>query len=404
MLLRIAWRNIWRNRRRSIIVIGSIVVGVVAAVMNDGLSTGMIHQMLHNQIGTHVSHIQIHKRGFNDNKIIQSYIPDPARVERALENTADIEAWSKRVITFGLLSSAQNSSGGVVVGVQPEREALVTTISESIVEGEYLSGGSHEVVIGRELADKLDVELGDKVVGMASAISGKVGADLFRVVGIFETLSTEFDKTYMFISLASAQQMLELGDNVSEFAMVCGENVVVDSVQIAVTSQLDDDYEVLSYSNLLPMLMNQMQMYEQMMFIIYLIVGIAMVFGIINTMLMSVFERIQEFGVLMAIGMKNSRLFSMIMIEAFFLGIIGTVLGLVCALLINWPLSATGIDLSMFAEGLKSFGAGAIIYPVITSTTIINAIVIIPLVTVVGALYPAVKAMRLEPMYAIRYV
>ncbi len=404
MLLRIAWKNIWRNRRRSIIVIGSIVVGVVAAVLNDGLSTGMIHQMLHNQIGTHVSHIQIHKRGFNDNKIIQSYVPDPARIERALENTEGIEAWSKRVISYGLLSSAQNSSGGVIVGVQPEKEALVTTIGESIVEGVYLSGDAHEVVIGRKLADKLDVELGDKVVGMASALSGKVGADLFRVVGIFETLSTEFDKTYMFISLASAQQMLELGDNVSEFAMICGEDVAVDSVQMAVTSQLDDNYEVLSYFNLLPMLINQMQMYEQMMFIIYLIVGIAMIFGIINAMLMSVFERIQEFGVLMAIGMKNSRLFSMIMIEAFYLGIIGTALGLACALLINWPLSATGIDLSMFAEGLKSFGAGAIIYPVITSTTIMNAIVIIPLVTVIGALYPAIKAMRLEPMHAIRYV
>ncbi|PLX32232.1 MAG: ABC transporter permease [Ignavibacteria bacterium] len=404
MILTIAWRNIWRNRRRSLIVLISIVVGVAALMFNDGMSVGMIHQMLENRIGSHVTHIQIHAKGFNDNQVIQNYVPNPALVEQALASTDGIDSWSRRVVTFGLLSSALNSSGGLIIGVDPAQEHEVTTIAESIVEGEYLSGGTHEVVIGRKLAEKLQVGLGDKVVGMASAISGDVGSDLFRVVGIFETVSSEFDKTHMFTALPNAQSMLELEDNILEYAMVVTDIEQVEQVAAELRSKLGPDYEVLTYNTLLPMLVAQLEMYDQMMYVVYVIIGLAMIFGIVNTMLMSVFERIQEFGVLMAIGMKNSILFWMVIFEAAILGVIGTVIGLAIGSASVLIMGSIGLDFSMFAEGLTSFGAGAIIYPKLTLTTITNVSVIIPLTAVLGAVYPAIRAMRLQPVTAIRYV
>ncbi|MFZ1729686.1 MAG: FtsX-like permease family protein [Bacteroidota bacterium] len=404
MLFTIAWRNVWRNRRRSQIVMVSIIVGVVAVMFNDGLSTGMIHQMLDNQIGSHVSHIQIHAKGFNDNRVIQNYVHNPSEVEQALDRTPGVRHWSKRVSTFGLLSSAVNSSGGLIIGVDPIREPGVTSIKASMVEGSYLSGKPHEVVIGRRLADRLQVGLGDKVVGMASTLGGDVGSELFRVAGIFETVSSDFDKMYMFTSLESAQKMLELDGKPLEFAVIVDDISQVDKIAAELRRTLGGKYEVLSYIDILPLLVAQVEMYSQMMLIIYVIIGLAMVFGIINTMLMSVFERIQEFGVLMAIGMKNSYVFRMVMTEALILAALGTGIGLAIGMLLLLILNSIGINFSMFAEGLTSFGVGAIIYPKLTINSIMSVVIIIPLTALLGSLYPAFKATRLQPVSAIRYV
>ncbi|MCB2203652.1 ABC transporter permease [bacterium] len=404
MLLTIAWRNLWRNKRRSVIVLTSIIVGITAVMFNDGLSIGMIRQMLENSIGSHVSHIQIHSKGFNDNRVIQNAIPSNSKVENVLASTQGIKHWSPRVLSFGLLSSALNSSGGIIVGVNPQQEKDVTTIKRSIIEGTYLTGAAHEVVIGRRLADKLKVGLGDKVVGMASALSGDVGSELYRVTGIFETVSSEFDKSYMFTSISDARNMLELGDRTLEYAVIVSDINKVEDVAAELRHKLGDKYEVLTYIDLLPILVSQVDMYKTMMYVVYLIIALAMIFGIVNTMLMSVFERINEFGVLMAIGMRVSRIFYMVLIEAGTLGVIGTGAGLLLGTGLLLIFSSVGIDFSVFSEGLTSFGVGAVIYPRLTIDTILNVIVIIPLTTVLGAVYPAWRAMRLQPVTAIRYV
>ena len=404
MLLTLAWRNIWRNRRRSILVMVSVAIGVMALLLYDSVSRGMLHQMLDNQIGSHVSHIQVHRAGFNDNKVIQSTIPVQDRVETMIKADPHVSVYSPRVVTFGLLSSAVNSSGGVIIGIDPGKEAKITSIKSSIVEGGYLSGAPHEVLVGRKLAEKLGVGIGDKVVGMASTVTGDVGSDLFRVVGLFETVSSEFDKSYIYISLPNAQATLEMGGCISEFAIVTDNVEMIDQIRDRLREEMGAEYEVLSYKDIMPMIVAQMGMYEESMYIVYLIIGLAMIFGIINTMLMSVFERIQEIGVLMAIGMRNARIFVMILIEAMYLSVIGTGLGVAIALLLYLPLSVTGVDFSVFSEGLASFGIGAVVYPKITVMEIVDAALIIPVIAAIGAMYPALRAIRLQPIYAIRFV
>ncbi len=404
MLLTIAWRNIWRNRRRSLIVLTSVAVGLVSILLNDGLSIGMVRQIFENQIGSHVSHIQIHSKGFNDNKVITNSMADPAKVEVVLSRTAGVVHYSPRVVTYGLLSSAVNSSGCTIVGIDPVEEREVTSISRSVVEGTYLTGKPHEVVIGKKLAEKLGVGIGDKVVGMASTVNGSVGADMFRIVGLFQTVSSEFDKSYMFISLRSAQEMLEMGSAVSEFAIITEDRREAEQISEKLKSALGPSYEVLTYADIMPLMISQMRIYEESMYIVYVIVGLAMIFGIVNTMLMSVFERIREFGVLMSIGMKNSRLVGMILLEAAVLGVVGAAVGLLAGLGLLIPLSHSGLHLSMFAESLTSFGTGSVIYPVLRPVAVVESMVIIPLIAVIGAIYPALKAIRFEPVRALRYV
>jgi ABC-type lipoprotein release transport system permease subunit len=273
-----------------------------------------------------------------------------------------------------------------------------------MIEGNYLTGKKHEIILGKKMAEKLEVGLGDKVIIMAAAFDGKVSSDMFRVTGIFQTASSEFDKFFVFTNIKQAQELLGLGNKITEIAICLNDRSLVDSTKNSVLSSLGEPYEVLSYKDLLPNLIALLDTASSLMLAIYIISGIAMIFGIINTKLMSVFERIREFGILMANGMKNSQIFRMIILEAFFLGSIGIIIGIIISIIIYLPLSKYGIDLSTFAESLSSLGISAIIYPELKVTSLITASVVILLTTILGALYPAIKAIRFEPVKAIRYI
>ena len=239
---------------------------------------------------------------------------------------------------------------------------------------------------------------------MSNTTEGDVGSDLFRITGLFRTFSSEFDKTNVYIPLKSAQRLLGIGDNIYEFAIVANHYQNASLIASSISKQIGSKYEVFSYKDILPFLVLQIDMYGQLSFVITLIVSLALIFGIINTMLMAVFERVREFGVLMSIGMKNKKIFSMILLEALILGIFGTVIGTLSGLIIQLPLIHTGINLSLFAQSLNSLGVGAIIYPIISPENTFVTFITIPIVTVLGAIYPAVKAIRLQPVYALHYV
>jgi ABC-type lipoprotein release transport system permease subunit len=403
MIFKLAWRNIWRNKRRTLIVVVSIVVSVSVLLLIDTLSMGMMKQMLDNQINLHIAHIQIHKRGFNDDKTVKNYIPDSEKIEEVLRQIDEIKFYSRRVISYGLINSAFNSSGVIIVGVEPEREKNITIISRSIVEGKYI-GEERGIILGKKLAQKLNVEIGDKVVLMVSDLNGNVSSDVFRVIGLYESPSSEFDKVYVYIPIESAQQLLGLGDKVIEFALILKDQNFINSVKDEIARAIGNSYEVLSYDDISPLIRIGIEMYKELIWIYYLIFGIAVGFGVVNIMLMSVFERVREFGVLKAIGMKNKKIFALILLESFMIGVVGTIIGLVIGLVLYLPLSKTGVDLGIFAESLAWFGSGRIIYPVLTEFTLSLLIFTMPFISLIGAIYPAIKSIKFEPVEALKHI
>ncbi len=404
MLLRIAWRNLWRNKRRSFIILTSIIVGVAAMDWMDGLARGYVIQMLENQLGAHTAHLQIHAAGFNDNKVVQNYMPHSDTVVARVRATPLVRNFSRRIVAFGLLSSAGNSSGVSLIGIEPEQEKLITTIHRNIVEGRYLGTGEHEIVISRNMAKTLDVGPGDRVVAMASARDGTIGSEMFRVVGIYRSASLSFDRMYVYVPLSTAQQMLHVDSSVAEIAVLAAAIDSVGAIQHELSSKLGPAYEVRSYRDLLPSLVSQIEVTNSLMYLFYVLIGAALIFGIINTFLMVVFERMREYGVLKSIGMNNTYVLAMIELEALLLGVIGCVAGTALGAGIVLVVGKVGLNLALFAEGLAAFGTGAILYPVLDWSSVVLGALIIVLICLLAAVYPARRAMKMEPVQAMMYV
>jgi ABC-type lipoprotein release transport system permease subunit len=403
MILKLAWRNVWRNRRRSMIVMVAIAIGLISLALTDSIYNGVLLQMFRDQVGTHVGHLQFHRKGFNDNRLVQHWLPEPGSVERLLAADSTVRHFSRRVVAYGIVSSASNSSGIALVGVEPERERLVTTIERSVRSGRYLQNGQQGILISRRMAEKLGVRLGDKLVVMATAADGSIGMDVFRICGLYETANAEFDRMFVYISLERAQRMLGLGDRVHEVVALLQDPSAAGALRDRLSMVLGEDLEVLSYADVMPMMMQILEVAKESMVIYYLIIGIATMFGIVNALLMSVFERTRELGILMATGMKNRTIVGMILLEALFLSLIGTVAGLSLGIGVSLLLAQTGIDLSSFAEGLTMVGASSTIYPIVSPDGIINGLTVIPAIALLAALYPAARAVRLEPVRAIHY-
>jgi putative ABC transport system permease protein len=208
----------------------------------------------------------------------------------------------------------------------------------------------------------------------------------------------------VYVPIRTAQRMLAMGDRISEVVLLTTNVSLLPQMSEALAKTLGEEYEVTTYRELLPALMAILDVREQAMGVYYLIIGIATIFGIINTLLMSVFERIREFGVLMATGMKDGMVFSMILLEALVLGIVGTIVGLIAGLMVYIPLWKYGLDLSAFAEGLSWIGVSTIVYPLLSPDALLRIVLIIPFISVMAALYPATKAVRLVPVRAIYYL
>ncbi|MBN1882163.1 MAG: ABC transporter permease [Deltaproteobacteria bacterium] len=406
MTLKLAWRNIWRNRRRSAVILTAIVVGLFGMVFMIAIMKGMSVDMLKTSIENGVGHIQIHEKGFNDNMNVSLNIRDPKYVGNFVEETPSVTAYAERIKARGLVSSPESSSGVEIWGVDHETEPGVSAVKNYLVEGDFLTGKKGEIYIGRSLADKLKVKKGDKIVLMGQGLATEIGAAAFRVSGIFESTSKEFDKYNIYINLTDAQDLLSMPGRVSEIVVMTESLDHVDEVTASLKRDLEvSGLEVLPWMMVIPLMHQMLELWDAFNYIVYILVIMAMAFGIVNTILMSVLERTREIGILMAIGTRPGRVFSMVMWEGFFLGLTGLIAGWVFTLLVFAVVSKTGINISIWADSLKYMGGiSPIIYPVLHWNNIIGSSASVFCAALFSAVYPAVKIMRLNPVEAFRSV
>ncbi|MCX6246717.1 MAG: FtsX-like permease family protein [Bacteroidetes bacterium] len=404
MIFIIAFKNVWRNKVRSLIVIASITLGLTGGIFTVSIITGMVEQKIRSGINNEVSHIQVHNPEFLKNYESKYDIPKADSIAGIISNIPLVKAVCTRSRITGMAASPNAAAGIQIMGVDPAREkkvfSLYTTIPDSS-GGYFSSTRKNQVVIGRKLADKLKVRMKSKIVLRFQGSDGILYEAAFSITGIFASANSVFDETNVFVRKSDLDKIMGGNCGIQEIAMVLNDNNSIPAVEQALKSKLPG-LLVQNWMNIRP----DMSMVTSAIAIeVYVILGIilfALAFGIVNTMLMIVFERTRELGMLMAVGMSKSRVFRMIMLETIFLTLIGGIIGMVLSSALIALFSRHGIDLSDFSKGLGAFGFDPKIYPFIKKELYFNLSIMIVLTGILSAVVPARKALKLKPVEAIR--
>ena len=402
-ILKIAWRNIWRTPMRSLIVIGSIVMGIWAGIFVVAFSYGLNKQRTESSIKNAISHIQIHHPEYQKEYDSKFYLGEPDKLNSVLESDKSIESYAFRTLLNGMVSSPIKSNGVRIIGVNKNQEKELTSIYSGLVKGTYFeSKRRNPILIGEALAEKLKVKLQSKVVLTFQDIENTIISGAFRVCGIYKTQYSKYDQGTVFIENKDLHRLLK-SENFHQVALLCNSIDQVDSTYNSLKTNLPE-YEVKDWKSIAPELAYADKIMESWLFLIMIIIMLALIFGIINTMLMAVFERRKELGMLMAIGMNRSKIFLLILIETLFLSLIGAPTGLVLGALTIKITSETGINLAFISKGLENVGLSSVIYPQIESYFYLFITVMVFLFTLIAAIYPSRKALMLKPTEAIRTI
>ncbi len=402
MLIEIAWKNIWRNKKRSIVILTAIALGLSGGIFSTGIMVGIAESMVNNAIDGDLAHIQIHTKAFKDNPLIQNSIPGADTVIQQLRSLVGMKGVSGRVKIEGMASSPATNSGVEIVGIAPKAEASVTSIAGKIMEGSYLdSSNRNSVIIGKKLAEKLNLRVRSKLVLSFAGRDGSIIYGAFRIAGLFETESALFDKSRVFALDEDMTRLLGGSPTVHEIAirLVQGQSMpeALSSIRSAYPHLV-----VESWKDLAPELKLTAELTNVTMLFFLAIILFGLLFGITNTMLMSVLDRIREFGMVMAIGMKRKRVFAQIILETIFLSLSGSGIGMALGVIVLSITQHTGINLSVFAEGLSIYGISSMLYPSVPLELYFELGVLIVLTALGAAVYPGIKATRLKPAEAIR--
>jgi len=402
MIGRLAWRNLWRNPRRTGIVVVAVAVGISGSLLAMAVNYGMVDQMVRTAIETELGHVQIHVAGWDDDPRLERRLADGGRAaERALSRSESLRALSRRVRGDGLIQSPRASAGVRIVGVEPAREPRVSSLRAALSDGEWFGERRLRVVLGHALADHLVVGVGDKIAISVQDATGDLTGGGFRIAGIFRTSSSDFDRTTVLLRLAEAQQLLALGAGVTEIVAVAVDDDEVESLARAAAAELGDGVEVRTWEDLQPLLVYLVEAFDMTAWYLYAAVFTAMAFGIANVLLMAVHERTREIGMMRAMGMKRGPVVAAVVLESMLVTAVGLALGLGLAAALVYALR-DGIDLSAFADGLASYGVSPRIAPVLRVRDLVLPVVVAGVTAGFASLWPALRAARFKPADALR--
>jgi ABC-type lipoprotein release transport system permease subunit len=403
MIWSVSWRNVWRSKTRSLVIISAITLGVFAGVYTIAFMFGWVNQRVDNVIMTEVSHIQIHHADYIQTSEVHDYITDINSIKENIESKPNVAGVSTRLIATCMISSAETGSGVQMVGINPENEQKVTNLYTKIIDGAYFEGVKRNpIVIGEKLAKKLKVKVRSKLVVTVTEMDGTLSGGAFRVAGIFKTANSTYDEMRAFVRMEDLQNLIKIEDNAGhEIAVLMNEN----NIENEIADQLKTEYptlQTMTWTELMPDMKMMNESMNFMMYIFVVIILLALGFGIVNTMLMVILERVKELGMLMAVGMNKLRIFSMIVLETIFLSLVGGVVGIGFAVLLTVITGKTGVDLSLWAEGLSSAGFDSIVYPEIGFDSVVIVTILVIITGILSSIYPARKAIKLNPAEAIR--
>ncbi len=405
MLFKLAWRNMWRNSRRSFLTILAVIFATWLSVALRGLQLGTYRTNIENAVRLYSSYIQIQRPGYQKNPTLQLSFSYDDRMQHLQDREDLITAAAPRIYADGLVSWKENSQGAFLIGLDAEKESHVTHLKSKLKQGRFPAPGSHGVVVGEKLLSNLKAGMGDRLVILAQGYDGALGNQFFTVTGTIRTGSPEMDAAALIIDLTDAQELLGMEGQIHALALSLNSLDDIPRVQQKLKPLLTDaNLTSLSWHQLMPEFDQMIKMDDASGVIFLAILVIIVAFGILNTVLMSVSERFREFGVMLAMGMPSSKLTVIVFLEVCLMTVLGMVIGNLLGAGVNWYLVHHPVFFGgEFKEIYEEFGFLPRLDSTLDARVFISTSVSIFAVSLLAAIYPLLRLARLEPLKGMRY-
>ena len=404
ILTRLAWRNLWRNHRRTGIMLLAIVLGTWAMIFMTALMRGMVSQVVSDGISALPGHVQVHHPDYRDDPSIANLIPTSDSVLMERFSKAGLRQWATRVRVPAVITSEYDSRGVTLIGVDPALEDGMTFVDYEEVDGRFLEGPDDKgVVIGRKLASILNTEVGKRIVLMSQDPDNEIADRGFRVVGLFKASVLAFEEQYVFAGKETLQDMLRIGDQVSELAVLGDDYRDVEDAYSKTAELVDDGVVVERWTELDTYLGSMLGFMDGFVLVWIIVIFLALSFGLVNTLVMAVFERVREIGLMLALGMRPKYILGQIVLESLLLLASGLALGTALAWATVEPIK-DGVDLSIVGEGMDMWGMSSVLIPELLLSDVVLANVVVLVLGFFASLSPAWRAANYEPIEAITKV
>ena len=400
-MLVLSWRNLWRNHRRTMIMLGAISVGVWAMIFMTALMRGMVDDMLEQGIANLPGHIQIHHPLYRDDPSVVNSIQAPSGDLLDELNKPATKHWTMRIKVPAVIASERENRGINLLGIEPETEALITGIDRQIIEGRFLAGNHDKgLIIGEKLIERLETRLGKRVVIMSQDPDNNIAERGFRIVGIYKAKMPGLEEFNVYAARGTLQALLNIPGQISEIAIADDDFRDIEILYQNLRQATPEKLEIKAWHEIDTYLKYMLNMMDGFVLVWVIIIFLALSFGLVNTLVMAVFERVREIGLIQALGMRPGMIVYQIMLESLLLLLIGLSIGNLLAIATIKPLES-GLDISVVAEGMAMMGASSMLYPALTLHDMILANSVVIILGMLTSILPAWRASQLDPIRAI---
>ncbi|MDE3214306.1 MAG: ABC transporter permease [Bacteroidota bacterium] len=402
-LVKLSWKNIWRNRNRSLITISSIFFAVILSIVTSSLQEGIFSNLVKNIVSFYTGYIQVHKNGYWDQQVIDNSFHNSKELIENIRQNKNITNITPRLESFALISSGEITKGGLVVGIDPEKENEITSLKSKLVQGHYLTSSNKGVLISEGLSKRIKVRLNDTIVIIGQGYHGVTAAGKYPIVGIVKFGSPDLNEKVIYLSISEASILFSAKGLVTSYILSLRNDKELSQTAKEVQSSIGSQYETMTWEQIMPEMKQHIEMDTNSMKYIQGILYLLIIFGIFGTLIMLMIERKFEMGMLVAIGMKKSKLSILLMLESMmtvfsgcFLGILGSIP--IVYYLNKYPLKMGGET----AKAYEKFGFEAVFPTAINPSIFITQGYLILCVGLILSLYPIYKIIKLDPVTAMK--